>query len=336
MIGKSSLLLALGAVVAAGLPALAQAQTRADLIPLGQSASSGAVCQAVRDYDDPSVQAVGRRTWNIRCRGWEGSLGRLYVMPRASDAQIVETALATRATCEAGTSESLAGLGSITRRACRSVAGEAPYLAYASNEGGALYTAEGPAQIADILETGLKVIAGAEKPPAAAELQTSAASAEIAADFGGSTGGLARAQAAAATDPARLRARAYVQNNEWRFEQAETDFQALVADAQARRAPPAEQAEALLNLALNVSNNGRFAEADRHFLEAEAQVVAARNPFLSAQARTYRARHLRNAGRFAEARPSHELPDGTHSDRGRSLLVAQPGATPRKQRVFVL
>ncbi|WP_337189102.1 CHAT domain-containing protein [Phenylobacterium sp.] len=292
----------LGAVaIVAILPAPAKAQTRADLIPLGQSAASGAVCQAVRDYDDPSVQAAGRRTWNIRCRGWEGSLGRLYVMPRADDVQVVESALATRASCEAGKSEELAGLGAVTRRACRSVAGQAPYLAYASERRGGYYAAEGPAQIADILETGLKVVAGAIRPPAASDVQTSAASAEIAADFGGATGGLARSQAAAAADPSRLRARAYVQNNEWRFEQAETDFQALVADAQARRAPPAEQAEALLNLALNVSNNGRFAEADRHFREAEPLVAAANDPFLSSQARTYRALHLRNAGRFAQA-----------------------------------
>jgi len=300
MIGKSLLLLG-GAVLLTSAPSIAGAQTRADLIPLGQSAASGAVCQAVRDYDDPAVQAADRRAWSIRCRGWEGSLGRIYVLPKAADAGVWETSLSARAACDAAKAEQVVGLGPVNRRACRSTAGQAPYLAYASNKGGALYAADGPAQIADVLETGLKVVSGAMKPPAASAVQTSAASAEIAADFGGATGGLARSQAAAAADPARLRARAYVQNNEWRFEQAETDFQALVADAEARRAPPAEMAEALLNLALNVSNNGRFAEADRLFRDADAQVAAAGDPLLAAQARTYRALHLRNAGRFAEA-----------------------------------
>ena len=291
-----------GALMLMVLPQSTGAQTRADLIPLGQSGASGAVCQAVRDYDDPVVQAAGRRAWNIRCRGWEGSLGRLYALPKASDTGVWETALQTRAECDsAARSETVAGLGAVNRRACRSAAGKAPYLAYASGKGGSLYAAEGPAQIADVLETGLKVISGAMKAPAASEVQTSAASAEIAADFGGATGGLARSQAAAAADPARLRARAYVQNNEWRFEKAETDFQALVADAERRRAPPAEMAEALLNLALNVSNNGRFVEADRLFRDADAQVAMANDPLLAAQARTYRALHLRNAGRFAEA-----------------------------------
>jgi len=301
MIGKSLLLGLGGALVLAALSSTAGAQTRADLIPLGQSAASGAVCQAVRDYDDPVAQGAGRRAWTIRCRGWEGSLGRIYVLPKAADAGAWEASLAARATCADTKSESLAGLGPVTRRACRSAAGKAPYLAYASSKGGSLYAAEGPAQIADVLETGMKIVAGAMKPPAASAVQTSAASAEIAADFGGATGGLARSQAAATADPGRLRARAYVQNNEWRFEQAETDFQALVADAEARRAPQAEMGEAIMNLALNVSNNGRFAEADRLFRDADAQVAAANDPLLAAQARTYRALHLRNAGRFAEA-----------------------------------
>ena len=299
---RKSLFLGLGGAVAfAALTSAADAQTRADLIPLGQSAASGAVCQAIRDYDDPVVQAAGRRAWNIRCRGWEGSLGRLYALPKSADAGAWEAALTSRAECSTGKAEIVAGLGGVSRRACRSAAGKAPYLAYTSDRGGRIYAAEGAAQIADVLEAGLKVVSGAAKAPAASQVQTSAASAEIAADFGGSTGGLARSQAAAAADPNRLRARAYVQNNEWRFEDAETDFQALVADAEARRAPPAEMGEALLNLALNVSNNGRFAEADRLFRDAEAQVTASGDPLLAARARTYRALHLRNAGRFSDA-----------------------------------
>lgn len=301
MTWKSPLLGLSGAVVLTALSSAAGAQTRADLIPLGQSAASGAVCQAVRDYDDPVVQAAGRRAWSVRCRGWEGGLGRLYALPKTADAASWETALTGRAACSAARSETIAGLGGVDRRACRSAAGEAPYLAYSAVKGGQLYAAEGAAQLADVLEAGLKVVAGAARPPALSQVQTSAASAEIAADFGGATGGLARSQAAATADPGRLRARAYVQNNEWRFDQAETDFQALVADAEARRAPPAEMAEALLNLALNVSNNGRFTEADRLFRDADAQVAASGDPLLATRAGTYRALHLRNAGRFADA-----------------------------------
>ena len=136
-----------------------------------------------------------------------------------------------RAACAEGKPQVLAGLSSVSRRACHSAAGSAPYLAYAARKGAGVYTAEGASQIADVLETGLRVVSGAAKPPADTAVQVSAANAEIAADFGGAAGGLARAQAAAAADPARLRARAYVQNNEWRFDLAETDFQALVGNS---------------------------------------------------------------------------------------------------------
>lgn len=290
-----------GAALLVGWTQAAHAQTRADLIPLGRSAASGAVCEAVRDYDDPVVQAAGRRGWSVRCRGWDTSLGRLYVLPNAAAEAAWSEALAARANCMAPKAETLGGLGAVSRRACHATGSNATYLSYGAKKGHALFAAEGASQIADVLETGLRVVAGAARPPKVSDVQVSAASAEIAADFGGAVGGLARAQAAAAADPARLRARAYVQNNEWRFEQAETDFQALAADAQARNAPPREQGEAMLNLALNISNNGRFAEADRWFEAAQAQVDRAGEPVLAAQALGYRALHLRNQGKFAEA-----------------------------------
>jgi CHAT domain-containing protein len=290
-----------GAAIVAGLAGASQAQIRADQIPLGVSAASGAVCEAVRDYDDPVVQAAGRRAWSIRCRGWDTSLGRLYVLPDAAATTAWSQSLATRATCAEARSEAVTGLGAVNRRACKNTAGGAAYLSYDGKKGTTAYTAEGASQIADILETGLKVVSGAAKPPKASDVQVSAASAEIASDFGGAAGGLAHAQAAAATDPARLRAAAYVRNNEWRFDQAETDFQALLADAEARKAPPKEMGEALLNLALNISNNGRFAEADKLFDDAVIQVNAAGDPVLAAQLLGYRALHLRNQGKFAEA-----------------------------------
>lgn len=169
--------------------------------------------------------------------------------------------------------------------------GRAPDLNYTMGKGRALCTVEGPAQIADMVETGLKGVSGAAIPPAASDVQTSAASTEIAADFGTATGGLARSQAAAHAALVRLRARACVRNNEWQFEKAETDFQALVAEAERRKVAPGEMLEPLLNLALNVSNYGRCIEADRLFREADAQAARPSDPLPVAQVQTYRALH---------------------------------------------
>jgi CHAT domain-containing protein len=193
------------------------------------------------------------------------------------------------------------GLGAVERRLCHNGPLNSPYVALVSRRGRFTGIAEGYAQVADVLATGLRVTSGVAPPPAAAQNQSSQAAAAIAADFGGEMTGLASAEKAAAADGKRLLARGYVQNSEWRFDAAETDFRALAASVQAQNAPPADQALALLNLALNISNSGRFAEAADLFDRADRLVAAAGDQALRAEALNYRAYDLRNQRRFAEA-----------------------------------
>ncbi len=295
-------LLSLALVTLAALrPGLASAQVRGDTASLGRGASSGAVCQAVRDYDDPVAQRPGGRAWAIRCQGWDAPVGRLYLAPNAAGLAPWRKALAARAECKPQAAQALAGLVSVTRAACRLGDTKAPYLAYQGRRGRFMLGAEGYAAANDVLETGLRVTSGAIPPPASTAPQGSAASAEIASDFAGAIGGLSSSEGAAANDVHRLLARGYVQNNEWRFDQAETDFRALVSATRAANAPVRERAEALLNLALNVSDNGRFSEADLLFAQADALVQTAHDPVLAAEALNYRALHLRNQRRFPEA-----------------------------------
>lgn len=189
----------------------------------------------------------------------------------------------------------------------------APYVAFASEKGSNLTVVEGLAPLSDVLETGLRVALGLAKAPDSTEVRVSAAQAEIAADFP-NMGGLAAAEAAAAADPERLRARGYVQNNEWKFDEAETAFRALVSEGETRNAAPAQRADALLNLAMNISNNGRFDEAEGFFEEAEA-LIAPDDTLTRARSLNYRALHLRNRSRFGEAitaaRRAQQLRAGT-------------------------
>lgn len=275
--------------------ATAAAALVAELFPLGQSATSGAVCEAVRDYLDPLGQAEGK-AWRLRCRGYTTALGRIYQLP-ASQAAAWRSALAARAQCGAAAASPGGIPGTLTT--CKLSQGGAPYVVFAAEKGQTLTVAEGVAPLADVIETGLKVALGVTKPPASNAQQTSAAQAEIAADFP-NMGGLAAAEAAAAADPERLRARAYVQNNEWKFDEAETAFRALVSEGEARNAPTAQRGEALLNLAMNISNNGRFEEAEGFFEEAEA-LIPTDDALLRARGMNYRALHERNRGRFGAA-----------------------------------
>jgi CHAT domain-containing protein/tetratricopeptide (TPR) repeat protein len=327
----------LGAASALGVAVLlagaAFAQVRGDIAPLGRGSSSGAVCQAVRDYDDPVAQHPGGRAWVIRCEGWDTPIGRLYWAPTSAALAPWRKALAARTECKAASAETLAGLVNVTRAACRLGGAKAPYLVYEGRRGRFVIGAEGYAAANDVLETGLRVTSGAIPPPPSVAPQESAASAEVAADFGGSAGGLSSAQSAAATDVHRLLARGYVQNNEWRFDLAATDFRALVAATQAAHAPVRERAEALLNLALNVSDNRRFAEADLLFAQADGLVQIAADPVLTAEALNYRALHFRNQRRFGEAvemaqrglQVRAEARQGYSSDAGSELVALQQG-----------
>src|SRR4051812_17567270 len=78
-VGRNLLALAasMGLLTSVG-SAVAAASNAPDQFPLGQSGQSGAVCQAVRNDDDPAAQLRGARAWEVRCRGWDGALGRLY------------------------------------------------------------------------------------------------------------------------------------------------------------------------------------------------------------------------------------------------------------------
>lgn len=292
---RTALLAGVAGVFTAGA---AWAATLPEAFPLGQSDASGAVCEAVRDYQDPLGQGADARAWRIRCRGYSTSaLGRIYQLP-VSQKAAWQAALGSRVECAAP--EAAPGGLPGTMAACRMGGAQgAPYIAFANQKGNGLTVVEGLAPLSDILETGLKVALGLAQPPASTEIRASAAQAEIAADFP-NMGGLAAAEAAAAADPERLRARGYVQNNEWRFDEAETAFRALVSEGETRNAPPAQRADAMLNLAMNISNNGRFEEAEGFFEEAES-LIAPDDTLTRARALNYRALHLRNRGRFQEA-----------------------------------
>lgn len=323
MIGRTLLA---AAAVGALLPATADAAPLPELFPLGQSAASGAVCEAVRDYQDPLGQGPQAKAWRLRCRGYGTVLGRIYQIPsRQHEAWAV--ALKTRAAC--GPAAAAPGGAAATRAACAlGGPGGAPYVVYLADKSNVLTVVEGLAPLSDVIETALNVALGAA-PPRPTDLQTSMAQAEIAADFP-SMMSLAAAEAAAAADPERLRTRGYVQNNEWRFDDAETAFRALVAEGEARNAPLNQRADALLNLAINISNNGRFDEADAYFAEAAA-LIPQDDTVTRARALNYRALHARNRGRFPEAIATAREALRLRSDdtpAGRTTPASSAGATP--------
>jgi CHAT domain-containing protein len=296
------------ALLLAGLSALgvltagvAQAAPREEAFPLGVSSTTGAVCEAVRDYDDAAAQSGRSQAWVIRCKGFDVPLGRLFVLRGGAAMSTWRSETAAHTQCPTGVTAALAGLSNAQRQACTDTKTNTPYLVYQAQRNGLDVTGEGFAQIADIIEAGMRVVSDTAPPPKLAQAQSSAAQREIEAAFGGALPGLARSADAAAASPARLRQRGYLLNNEWRFTDAEDDFRALSDRADVNNGSVHDQAEAILNLALNVSNGGRFAEADALFAKAAPLAQQSRDPALIARSINYGALHLRNQGRFDEA-----------------------------------
>ncbi len=286
----------------AGLMLAASAQAAAaaprEDFALGQSARSGAVCQAVRDFDDPLASKAGLRAWQVMCRGWSQTLGRIYAFHGggAAAAQAWRTALAERATCEPGAAVPDPVLSKTTLATCKSKPLGVNYVAYEAQAGHDVIAAEGYAAIGDVLATGVKVALGRAPPPAATSRQT----ANLGSMLGGQIENLNAAAEASANSPAKQKESAYREAQQWRFGDAESRFSHL-AETSLAGLGLVDRAEAYLNVAINASNGGRYVEAEAYFKSATPLVAEANSPTLSALSFNILAAHARNQRRFEDA-----------------------------------
>ena len=114
--------------------AIAAPANAPDQFPLGQSGESGAVCQAVRNADDPAAQMRGARAWDVRCRGWDGALGHLYAYsyqgaPHIAAGGAWATNLAQHADCDPSVVAEVKGWGDAKRAQCKAFSAKIPYVA---------------------------------------------------------------------------------------------------------------------------------------------------------------------------------------------------------------
>jgi hypothetical protein len=147
---------ALITAAAAATSAAAGSHSAPDQFPLGESAQSGAVCQAVRDDEDPAGQVRGGRAWSVRCRGWDNALGRLYAYSYKGAPQIQAgghwgNALDSHAVCEKKTATIMRGVTDAKKALCRAFSVKVPYVAYSGLSHGRAVAAEGFVQISDVL-----------------------------------------------------------------------------------------------------------------------------------------------------------------------------------------
>ena len=275
--------LSLGGAARAGAP---------DSFLLGTSARTGDICEALADDNDITAQRKGGHAWSVRCRGWNYDFGRLYAFTSGGEAVLGgggpwAEALAKRASCGDAKPVKVAGVDNATKRTCKTTKSGANYVVFQARVPYALrpsvvVTAEGLEQVSDLLQGGLRTVAGRGPQTVAASGSSSDEAEEV--------------------DPTSLATSvlrtAYVDNQRWQFADAERGFRASALD---ERASLSARAEAYLNWALNASNTGRFKEADDRFQDAANLASSIHDQSLDALALNYRAMHARNQLKFPDS-----------------------------------
>jgi CHAT domain-containing protein len=271
---------------------------------LGQSARSGLNCKASEDFEDPAVQTKGARAWQIKCDGW-GDLvaGRLYSYSEAGDKATGPDGdwsreFSRRATCNFSASSRTQNSDGARRYDCNLTASNVPYVVLRSGTGNPTVVAEGLPTIQDIVETGYKVVSGAEAPP-----QSAGSSANVTRLSPSDSAALLRVEAQQHSSAEWISEHAFLDNQSWLFANSEVECRAMKA------ADSRDQAKRELCLGLNISNQQHFDEpdpqhadeAERHLDVADKLIATLNDPLLEAEAANCRAMHLRNQGKFKEA-----------------------------------
>ncbi|WP_245612125.1 CHAT domain-containing protein [Sphingomonas changbaiensis] len=253
-----ALMLAAGLVGILGSTPLVAANQRPSLqdsFALGSDAES--LCQVESKGRDPAIGGIFDRAWVIICRDASRPIGHLYGL-RGNAEAIAQRLAAIRvaeARCDAAAGEAtIEDLGSVSRTDCRLNDADVGYRVYQVRRGDTVWVAEGLSGYDDALKLGLRTVVADRIVPGKIEVATTGGSDPIA---------FARVQAGS-LDPDRALAEGYRRNNAGAYAEAAEFFGTLQ-----QRADMDRTGEYLINEALQKSNLGQFAEADRLFAEAE-------------------------------------------------------------------
>ena len=345
---SSRLLATLLLSVAAGAGgAHAQALSQKTVISVGPDAA-GRPCQARRVYGDPLASGRQDRAYDLSC-GRTAGLGRVYVFPAGAEDRLEAWRLETRRTCTDGRPqdwngaglERLDGLfcGGDAPRLGQSAPGRTAGISLAGRARGAVVAGDAALAAAPALERSMKILAGLEEEPRAGAPAgpRSALLDSLEAALGQelSGGGFA--------DFVTLRKAAFENNSLWMFSAAELQFSdAIRMHASLWPDDLSGRADLQSERALNLSNQRRFAEAERAFDEARLSAEASGDGFMIAKVLGYKALSALNEGRLDDMMVESEtaldrIADWRASDGEASSGYDQTsGLLPPGQRAAVL
>jgi CHAT domain-containing protein len=276
-------LIALVSTLAFAPPGPAAPLSVRDSFRIGTTGSS--YCSAQPVANDPALAGMFDVGYSITCRDAALPIGKLYDLRAADPAARLATARSKDVTCGAPHAGTIEQLGAVDVIDCKLKDASVDYRVYEYHRGSQLFAAEGLAGYDSALQLGLRSIVADKPVDGEVSIATTGA---------GDPAAFARVQAGT-LDPTRALTEAYRRNNVGSYADAAEFFAAVSASGNG----PISRAEALINEALQKSNLGRFEEADSLFARAQDQIRG--DPLDGRRLRNYRAMHLLNQGKPAEA-----------------------------------
>lgn len=278
--------------------ALAACTTPPPSAYVASSASTGAVSLGRNTTGEECRMAGTGSGADIWCGEWSSPSARLREVPAAPPLQAAEAAragVAARLDCAAPRGTTVLGGEPAEMMDCRRRAGGWPAFVLAAQTGGRAWVAEGVLPAYAAAERALGVISG--RVPAEAAPPSSAALDAMAAR-------LAR-EAFSSGDIGQYETLMSVgrdANQAERFVAAETAYRAALALQERALGPNApDRFQPMVLLAVQLSNQGRFPEAEALFTRAATLAPRAADPLARAMLAHYRGLHEANRGRTEPA-----------------------------------
>jgi tetratricopeptide (TPR) repeat protein len=245
----------------------------------------GVLCTAQSRSEDPRFGSMFDRGYDLVCRDAATPIGRAFALRTkgADAADRLGKARKSKMVCEAAKPAQIEGLADALQTACRDDDTGLNHITYAFQRSGTLYAVEGLLAYESALRLGLLSLV--KDRPVSGEITVATTNA-------GDPAAFARVQVAS-LDPEQALAAGYIRNIEGSYAEASEFFEALVGRARVNETGASKTAEYLANQAMQQSNLGNAAEANRLFAEA-ARAADGSDPLFGRLFRNMRAMHMLN------------------------------------------
>lgn len=262
----------------------------------------GEPCRVVSASPTQATDVGAKAAFDVRCGKWEQPSGRIVRITSAVPEQQLLTASLWRdrlneiAVCQPPVTGTGLARGQGTTMECTLRRGGWPYRALAVRDGGDVWLAESIPAAMPAVEDAIDVVSGHSEPLVGASKQDEAVQ-RLMASIGSSLYSVGDLQGY--HNLLRLARQYNLQGN---YAEAERRYrEALAVQQKVSAGDPAGQAYTLMHLALELSNQERFGEAEALFQRSEKLMSGTADPADEARLLSYRAIHLGNQQKSGEA-----------------------------------